>query len=135
MPSSEVLIQFLNVSRKVERRVDSALSNVRGIRYTEFQMLSALSKMHEGTGMRIELANRVGLTASAITRALRPLEKLGYVKSTKCPRDARRSLVTLTDAGFELVADSQGVIRDMANQLSLNGLKPSTIKKFLDGMA
>jgi len=40
----------------------------------------------------VDLAAAVGLTPSAVTRALRPLEKLGCVATQKSERDARRSL-------------------------------------------
>src|SRR6266702_5661390 len=89
--SNEALVlALLDSAAFVERRLDRALANTRGISFSEFRMLRSLSTFQDGTGMRVELADAVGLTPSAITRALKPLEKLGYVSTQKSERDARR---------------------------------------------
>jgi DNA-binding MarR family transcriptional regulator len=54
----------------------------------------------------------VGLTASGATRALQPLEKLGYVETIRNERDARLALATLTGPGEELVRDASDVVDD-----------------------
>jgi DNA-binding MarR family transcriptional regulator len=47
-----------------------------------------------------------------VTRALRPLEKLGLLSTAKSKRDARLALASLTPAGQELVEDASGVVND-----------------------
>src|SRR5262245_10484179 len=109
-PDDEMLVlTLLDAAAMVERRLDVALSHTRGISFSEYRLLRSLSTLHQGTVMRVELANAVGLTPSAITRALKPLEKLGYVSTEKSERDARRSLVSLTAGGVKLLADAQAV--------------------------
>ena len=48
---------------------------------------------------RVDLAERVVLTASGITRLLEGLEDSGYVCKETCASDARVSYAKLTDAG------------------------------------
>ena len=79
---------------------------------------------------RIDLANSVCLTASAITRALRPLEKLGLVVTERSERDARQSLAKLTPAGTELLEDAKGIFQDALRDLPLHGLKKREIIEF-----
>ena len=61
----------------------------------------------------MDLAHAVGLTPSGVTRALRPMEKLGYVTTAKSKRDARLALASLTPPGQDLVNDASGVVDDM----------------------
>jgi DNA-binding MarR family transcriptional regulator len=54
----------------------------------------------------VDLAERVGLTASAVTRILIPLEKIGLVARQPDPRDARVSYAVLTAAGRRVLKES-----------------------------
>ena len=117
-PDQHLILALHRASAKVERRLDRALSNIKGVSFSEFQLLRALGMEHDATATRVDLANAVGLSPSGVTRALRPLEKLGYVKTTKDARDARRSLAVLTRRGVELVLDASGVFADTIADLS-----------------
>ena len=91
----------------------TAWDSIRGISFAEYRMLRALSDAPNSWASRVDLAHAVGLTPSGITRALRPMEKLGFVTTAKSKRDARLALATLTPAGQELVNDASGVVDDM----------------------
>lgn len=101
----------------VERRASSRLGAIHGISLGEFRLLHALAEAPQGRASRVELARAVGLTASAVTRALRPLERLGIVASIKNERDARLALATLTPAGAELVANAAVVVSELVTDL------------------
>jgi DNA-binding MarR family transcriptional regulator len=124
------VLRFLETAAILERRLDRALSNTRGISFSEYRLLSTLSKAKTGGIPRIDLANAVGLTASAVTRALKPLEKLGYVTTQRSERDARQSLAIITPAGLELLNDAQGVLQDILRELPLNTLSQQKITEF-----
>lgn len=55
---------------------------------------------------RIDLAEQVGLSASGVTRLLNPMEKNHLVQKESNPRDARVSLVKLTNTGEQLLAEA-----------------------------
>jgi DNA-binding MarR family transcriptional regulator len=55
---------------------------------------------------RVDLAERLGVTASGVTRSLLPLEKLGLVERQPDPRDARVGYALITDAGKGLLANA-----------------------------
>ncbi|MGB5492599.1 MAG: hypothetical protein WBM76_17365, partial [Woeseiaceae bacterium] len=57
------------------------------------------------------------LTPSGVTRALRPMEKLGIVSTLKSKRDARLAIAALTPAGRELLSDASGVVDDAMKAL------------------
>ncbi len=109
----DLVFVLLEAGARIERRLDSALSNIKGITFREYQLLLAMQNAHGHSATRVDLAQAVGVTPSGVTRALKPLEKLGFVETLKDTRDARRSLATLTAQGLDLVNDGTGVINDV----------------------
>ncbi len=85
------------------RRLDGALGNVHGISFSDFQLLYHLSRATGTRLRRTDLADRLALTASGVTRALLPLEKIGLVERQADPRDARVGFAVLTATGVELL--------------------------------
>jgi DNA-binding MarR family transcriptional regulator len=109
----EVLLALASAWGRLERRLDGSLSNVRGISFAEYRILHSLASTLEGRASRVDLATAVGLTPSGVTRALRPLEKIGIVTTERSDRDARLALASLTKAGRELYDDASGVVDDV----------------------
>lgn len=101
----------------LEKRLDSSLGAIRGISFAEYRLLRALSDAPNAWASRVDLAHAVGLTPSGVTRALRPMEKLGYVTTAKSKRDARLALASLTPPGRELVNDASGVADDLMKNI------------------
>ncbi len=124
---SEFVFSLLATSGRIERRFDRVLSAVRGVSFTEYFLLKRLQEQPDSSASRVDLAFAVNLTPSAVTRALKPLEKTGFVISRKNQRDARQTVASLTRAGEELVSDADAVISDEISTLSL----PSTDLKAL----
>ena len=105
-------LSFAAAWHRLEKRLDSNLGSIRGISLAEYRLLRALSDAPNSWASRVDLAHSVGLTPSGVTRALRPMEKLGMVSTAKSKRDARLALASLTPSGQELVEDASGVIDD-----------------------
>lgn len=123
MSSIDLVTTLLNTASSLSRRLDRSLSAIKGITFSEYQLLAALRDQPSATATRVDLATALSVTPSGVTRALKPLEKLGFVETTKDARDARKSLATLTAAGHELITDADGVVSDIINDLSaLNAL-------------
>lgn len=110
--SQEFALAFAAAWNRLERRLSNSLGAIRGISFAEYRLLRALQDAPESQASRVELAYAVGLTPSGVTRALRPLEKLGLVSTAKNQRDARLAMAALTSAGQELVNDASGVVGD-----------------------
>ncbi|NNF55312.1 MAG: MarR family transcriptional regulator, partial [Acidimicrobiales bacterium] len=108
--SRAIVFELLAASDRVQRRLDGSLANIKGISFSEYQLLLAIQDAPGGRATRVDLAAVVGLTPSGVTRALKPLEKLGFVETTKDDRDARRSMARLTSQGTELTNDATGVV-------------------------
>lgn len=118
MDTKELVTTFLDAAATLTRRLDRSLSAIKGISFSEYQMLSALRDQPGSTATRVDLAAAISVTPSGVTRALKPLEKLGFVETVKDARDARKSLASLTPAGVELVSDADGVVQDTIDGLT-----------------
>ncbi len=119
--NTDFILSLLNTASRVERRLDRALSAVCGVSFTEYHLLNQLQVKLKGSATRVDLAAAVGLTPSAITRALKPLEKIGLVETVKSERDARRSLATLTNAGESVLDNANAVVQDEIEQFKISG--------------
>lgn len=120
---------LLETASNLVQRFDRALS-VRGISFSEYRLLKTLSN-YAGNGCpRVNLADAVGLSPSAVTRALKPLEKLGYVSSCRNERDARQSLAIMSPAGQQLLEDAQVVLDELLATLPLNTLNQKKVEEF-----
>ena len=110
-------LAFAAAWNRLERRLDHSLAAIRGISLAEYRLLRALGDAPGSQASRVDLAQAVGLTPSGVTRALRPMEKLGIVSTVKSKRDARLAIAALTPAGRELLEDASGVVDDTMKTL------------------
>ncbi len=110
-------LAFASAWSRLERRLDSSLGAIRGISLAEYRLLKALGDAPGAQASRVDLADTVGLTPSGVTRALRPMEKMGIVTTLKSKRDARLAIAALTPAGRELLSDASGVVDDTMKAL------------------
>ena len=112
--SAQLLLDLVRFSQDAVKRMDANLS-IHGISLSEYQVLHHLSCSAAGTLPRVELARLVGLTASGVTRMLAPMEKIGLVTKEAHPRDARLSLVKLTESGETKYQDTSTTVGQVAD--------------------
>lgn len=105
-------LTFASAWGRLEKRLDNNLGAIRGISLAEYRLLQALGSAPNAQASRVDLAQAVGVTPSGVTRALRPMEKLGIVSTVKSKRDARLAIAALTPAGRDLLSDASGVVDD-----------------------
>jgi MarR family transcriptional regulator, 2-MHQ and catechol-resistance regulon repressor len=72
-----------------------------GLTINDFCALSTLAAADGGRMRRVDLAGRLQLTPSGVTRLLERLEAEGLVKRAECSADLRVTYAQLTDAGRE----------------------------------
>ncbi|HSK98226.1 MAG TPA: MarR family transcriptional regulator [Euzebyales bacterium] len=81
----------------------------------------------DGTMRRQDLADRMSMTPSGVTRLLAPLEKLGYVSRDSHPRDARLSLIVLTPAGAQRARDALAEAEERAEAFLARSLETEQV--------
>ena len=120
--SLELCLRLTRAWAVLTRRLDSKLSSVHGLSFSDFMVLHSLARAEGSRLRRIDLAERMGLTASGVTRTLLPLEKIGLVGRESDPRDARVGYATLTPAGQELhgyaLASAEVICQDATQAVS-----------------
>jgi DNA-binding MarR family transcriptional regulator len=94
-------IAFLRSHAAITRELSAQLQREHGLTLNDYEVLLHLSHADGGMLRRVDLAERVLLTASGITRLLEGLERSGYVCKETCSSDARVSYAKLTAAGKE----------------------------------
>ncbi|QQS22972.1 winged helix-turn-helix transcriptional regulator [bacterium] len=98
-------LEFLMNLSKAQAIISRKLHG-QGLGFGDLVVLNAISQADGGKIRRVDLAEQVGLTASAVTRILIPLEKIGVVKRESGEHDARVGYTSLTTAGKELFEDT-----------------------------
>lgn len=115
--ATDFCLRLARAASSLTRRFDSALGNHHGISFADYQLLRQLARAPEGRLRRVDLADRLGLTASGVTRSLLPLEKIGLVGRQSDPRDARVGYAVITPAGAELVTNADSLVDSMAAEV------------------
>ena len=110
----EFCIRLSRAYATLTRRLDNVLSGLHGLSFADFMILYYLERAPGGKLRRVDLAERLGLTASGVTRSLLPLEKLGLVSRLADPRDARVGYATFTDTGYQLLGYAVTSVRAVA---------------------
>ena len=118
------------LNNKLVKRLEGAL-NYHGVSYTEFMILHHLHSSPTNTMRRMDLANAVGITASGVTRLLAPMEKNHLVEKEANPRDARVSLVKLSDTGQRVYQESAVAFEHCASSLT-SPLTENQLEKLIE---
>ena len=113
-PSLTAILRLMRAQSFVEARVDPGLGAVHGLALRELMFLMQLDQALLNRLRRVDLANRLNVSQSTVTRMALPLEKLGFVKREADPRDARVGYVVLTKAGRQRVADARATLERSA---------------------
>jgi DNA-binding MarR family transcriptional regulator len=95
----ESWVAFLRSHAAITRELSAQLQREHGLTLNDYEVLLHLSHAENQSLRRVDLAERVLLTASGITRLLEGLEASGYVCKRNCASDARVTYAKLTDAG------------------------------------
>lgn len=116
-PSLASVIALLRAHARIEEQFGHSLGSVHGLALKELLLLMHLERAPKTRLSRIDLAKRLHVSASTVTRMTAPLEKLGTVSRQADARDARLAYVVLTPAGQKLVANARATLERMAGDL------------------
>lgn len=100
--SVAVFSRLLRTHAALTRELSARLVTDHGLTINDYEALLHLSR--EESGMRrVDLAEKLVLTPSGVTRLLDGLERDGWVRKGECESDARVTYAVLTDEGRELL--------------------------------
>ncbi len=88
-------------------KLSGEFSAVHGLSVNEYFLLMHLQKAPLNRLSRVELAKRMYVSASTVTRMAAPMEKLGLVRRESDSRDARLAYVVLSEAGTTRLGEAK----------------------------
>ena len=97
---------FLRAHAQVSRRLEADLVAEHDLSLPTYDVLVQLSEAPDRRLRMTELAERVLLSRSGLTRLVDRLERDGLVQRQACPSDARGTHAVLTPAGLERLQDA-----------------------------
>lgn len=130
--NTDILKSFNDAHARLYRRLESRLS-FHGISPTEYWVLWHLDKAEQGL-RQIDLAEKLNLTASAVTRLLAPMSKIGLTQKDRNARDARVTMVQATEAGRRIFKESSVTVSDLCSD-SFDDLSDRNKQTFLDTLS
>ena len=110
-------LRLLQAADDFRARLSGAFAAVHGISVNEYFLLLHLKQAPKNRLPRVELARRLHLSASTITRTVAPMEKIGLVDRETGGRDARMALVVLTEAGAVRLSEAEATFAAHAGYL------------------
>jgi DNA-binding MarR family transcriptional regulator len=115
-PSTAAWVGLLRAYSALTRSLNADLVTNHGLTINDYEVLLHLSRAPEHRLRRVDLAERLILTPSGITRLLDGLERCGYVAKARCASDARVTYAVITEDGLEKLRTASdthlGGIRD-----------------------
>jgi len=108
-PRLRAWVAFLQAHAVVTRRLEAELLAERGLSLADYDALVQLAIADDRRLRMSELADRVVLSRSGVSRLVDRLEAHGLVARRACPTDARGSWAELTSAGFDRLRDAAPV--------------------------
>ena len=85
----EAWVRLLRGHAALRRSLSASLQEEHGLGINEFEALLLLSRAEDAHLRRVDLAERLQLTPSGVTRLLAGLEGAGLVEKATCSSDAR----------------------------------------------
>ena len=99
---------LLRAHMTATKQLNAQLVAEHGLTLSDYGVLLQLAWAPDRRMRRVDLADRIMLTASGITRLLDGLEESGYVERAACDADRRVVYAVLTEAGLAKLREASG---------------------------
>ncbi len=97
---------FLRVHADVTDQLDEELQDRHRLSLSEYDVLVQTSLAPDGEIRMCDLAEKVMLSRSGLTRLVERLERAGLVRRRRADDDGRATLASITDAGLQRLAEA-----------------------------
>ncbi len=116
-PALVTVLHLLRAQSHLQQRFAAELGGVHGLSVNDLLLLMHLDQAPGGRLRRVDLAQRLDLSQSSVTRMLAPMEKVGWVARAEDPRDARVGVVVLRKSGRRLAREGTRTLTAQAEAL------------------
>ena len=123
---------FLRAHARVTRLLDAELTAECDLPLGSYEVLLHLNEAPGRTMRMTELADRVLLSRSGLTRLVDRLEGDGLIRRESCPSDARGTNAVLTDLGLERLKEAAPIHLRGVREHVIDVLSPEEIAALAD---
>jgi len=116
-PALNTVLHLLRTQAHLQNRFAAELGGIHGLSLNELLLLLHLDQAPGGRLRRVDLAERLEMSQSGITRMLAPMEKVGWVERAEDPRDGRVGYVVLRKSGRRLAREGARTLGAQATAL------------------
>lgn len=120
---------LLHIHSRVVRELDVELARQHRLPAREFDVLMTLFRAADQRLRMSELAERVLLSPSGLTRMIERLERERWVQRQSDPLDARSYHAVLTDLGTQRLAEARATHDAIIRALFLDRLSPQELQE------
>lgn len=110
-------LRLLQSADELKSKLSGEFSAVHGLSVNEFFLLLHVQKAPRHRLTRVELAKRMYVSASTITRMAAPMEKIGLLAREIDQRDARLAFVVLTESGKVKLGEAMATFTKQAGYI------------------
>lgn len=135
-PAVQAWESLIRVYARLEPRIATEVRGASGVSPAAFDVLRELVALEPGPSMN-ELAARIVLSRSQVSRLVDELEAARLVKRERKPGDKRSSVVTLTEDGratFDQIAPTYRAAVSQGFALAATAEQLRTVAGILDGI-
>jgi DNA-binding MarR family transcriptional regulator len=134
-PAVRAWNRFLRAHATTSRLLNAQLQKQHGLTINDYEALQVLACAEGRRMRRVDLARRLVLTPSGVTRLLEGLESAGLVERAACASDLRVTYAQLTDSGAAKLREAscghEGSIRSLMEE----HLSPAEIEQLANVLA
>jgi DNA-binding MarR family transcriptional regulator len=102
----DAFARLLRANAAATRAMNARLVADHGLTINAYEALLLLAHAEDRRMRRVDLAEKLILTASGVTRMLDGLEQAGFVERAACASDRRVSYAVLTDTGLSKLREA-----------------------------
>lgn len=124
----DAFARLLRAHAAATRVLSADLVAEHGLTINDYEALLYLSRADDRRLKRVDLAGRLLLTASGVTRLLEGLERAGYVAKATCDSDQRVTYAVLTDEGQAKLAAASRSHLAAVDELFSAALSPGELE-------
>lgn len=124
--------RLLRTLGALRRELEARLVTEHGLTVSDYDALLALARADEGRMRRVDLAERLSLTPSGVTRLLEGLERSDLVQKAHCPEDQRVTWAVITDGGRHTLAAAGDLHEETMRELLGGRLEPAELQTLVD---
>jgi DNA-binding MarR family transcriptional regulator len=120
---------LLRAHADLVRELDRELETSHRLPLNQYEVLHVLAQTDSGRARMSELADRVLLSQSGLTRLVDRLERAGLVARERCEQDRRGLYARITDEGRNLHAEARVTHLDGVRARFLDRLTPAELER------